>query len=132
MVNDFRETQNYLTHLHNNTLPKSNQRINPTPKSIPFIDYEKQQLHKSHIKKQQSEISLTRTKSPGMQVRKMLDIQKLVSPDSRVKPERRIQTAKINKKPQESTHEQLGGEQEGAVWIVSKPQTAKKTRGAQH
>ena len=35
-----------------------------------------------------------------MQVRKMIDIQRLVSPESRVKPVRRIQTANINKKPQ--------------------------------
>ena len=42
-----------------------------------------------------------------MQVRKMLDIQKLSSPESRTKPARRIQTANIKKKPQESTHEEV-------------------------
>lgn len=63
------------------------------PKLIPFIEYEKQMM-----KKDKSEPSLMKSRVGVGQVRKMLDIQKFISPDSRVKPARRIQTANIKKK----------------------------------
>lgn len=98
MVNSVRETQNYMNQLQNaqpNLIRQMTQhkRDESQPKLIPFVEYERQQ-----VRKEKSESSLYKSRVAIGQVRKMLDVQRLTSPESRVKPTRRIQTANIKKK----------------------------------
>ena len=79
------------------------------------------------MKKEKSESSLYKSRVAVGQVRKMLDIQKFANPDSRVKSTRRIQTANIKK--QESCDPV--GEEDCGGWMITKPQTACRRRGAQ-
>ena len=55
------------------------------------------------IRKEQSESSLWKLKQSSYQVRKMLEIHKLKSPDDK-EPMRRIQTAKLMKKVKETSN----------------------------
>jgi hypothetical protein len=128
MVNSVRETQVLMAHLQTNPPPTpALTHSHSQPRAIPFLSYEQKQ----QVRKEQSESTLVRSKTPGMQVRRMLEVQRLGSPESRVLPARRIQTANLKKKVQESSHEQVSGEEEPG-WLVSKPQTAgKRSRGAQ-
>jgi hypothetical protein len=98
MVNSVRETQNYMNQIQNaqpNLIRQMTQhkRDESQPKLIPFVEYERQQM-----RKEKSESSLFKSRVAIGQVRKMLDVQRLSSPESRVKPTRRIQTANIKKK----------------------------------
>lgn len=61
-----------------------------------------QQQQQVLMRRDRSDTTLNR--NTGVQVRKMLEVQKLGGPESRVQPVRRIQTANLKKKVVESAH----------------------------
>ena len=77
------KTNKFISQIHSSSRIKEKKFDLAIKKDIPFVVYEKQQEEKIVLRKEKSESSFWKVKQSSYQVRKMLDVQKIKSPEEK-------------------------------------------------